>query len=182
MQDELINQLRKGKVGVLPTDTLYGLVGSAMLKPVVERIYKLKQRDPDKPMIILVGSVDDLRIFNIHLGEGEARVVKQYWPGPVSIVLPCPDEKFLHLHRGGETLAFRLPDDSQLTELLKQTGPLVAPSANPEGEPVAEDIETAKRYFGDDVDFYIDGGTLTGQPSTVIELRDGKAVIRRQGR
>ena len=94
-----------------------------------------------------------------------------FGPGKTSIILPCPDEKFHYLHRGSNFLAFRLPADAPLRQFIYRTGPLVAPSANLEGLPPATTIEEAQNYFGDKVDFYIDGGKMEGSPSKLIKKK-----------
>ena len=99
----------------------------------------------------------------------------------MSFVLDCIDEKFTYLHRGTKTLAFRLPAQKDLQRLLKQTGPLLAPSANIEGLPPAQNISEARKYFGDLVDLYIDGGTVVSKASKVIKLhKDGSVSILRE--
>ena len=113
--------------------------------------------------------------------ENTAAILKRLWPGKVSAVLPCSDEQWAYLHRGTGTVAFRLPDDAGLRALLRETGPLVAPSANPQGEPPAKTIEDAEGYFGDTVDFYVDGGLLDGEPSTLVKIENGNIVVLRQG-
>ncbi|MBI2599571.1 threonylcarbamoyl-AMP synthase [Candidatus Daviesbacteria bacterium] len=179
---DVIALLDKGNVGVLPTDTIYGLVGSALNRDVVEKIYRLRQRVKDKPMIILIASLNDLNKFNIKLTDTQKEFLKKIWPNPLSVVLPCFSEKFFYLHRGKKSLAFRMPKDGNLLEMLKQTGPLVAPSANFEGEPPAENINQAKKLFGNKVSFYIDKGKRKAIPSTLIELSDnGTIKILRQG-
>ena len=101
----------------------------------------------------------------------------------MSIILSCGTSVPEYLHRGTHTLAFRVPDDPQLKNLLKESGPLIAPSANPEGLPPATNIEEAQKYFGDTVDFYINDGERAGSPSTVISLgEDGSVVTVREGR
>ncbi len=183
----IIKTLKNGGVGVLPTDTLYGLVGSALSKKAVERIYRLKKRSPQKPFIILIAGISDLQLFGVKLGSDTCQTlretIKGFWPGPVSIVLDCPNLSNLlsYLRPLNNTLAFRCPWDKWLHNLLKQTGPLVAPSANCEGEIPAENIEQAKRYFGEQVDFYFDGGILVGKPSTLIALKDGRIEVLRKG-
>ena len=179
--EEVIEKLKNGKVSVLPTDTIYGLVGSALSKKVVERIYRLKKRDPKKPMIILISSIDDLDLFEIEVTPQIKRILKKLWPGKVSIILPSLLKKFSYLHRGAKTLAFRLPQLKWLRNLLKETGPLVAPSANPEGLPPAVTVSQAREYFGENVDFYLDGGELSGSPSTLIQIKKGKIIIKRKG-
>lgn len=168
-----------GKITILPTDTLYGIVGQALDKKIVEKIYALKGRRPDKPFIILISSIKDLVLFGIRPSSTETQLVKKYWPGKVSVILPCPLKKFEYLHRGTKSLAFRLPKKKSLIEILKKTGPLVAPSANPEGQPPAKNITEARKYFGDKVDLYVAGGKLAGKASKIIKLTDSKIEIIR---
>jgi len=167
--ESLARILKQGRVGVLPTDTLYGLVGRAEDKKAVARIKKLKKRSAGKPFIILISSLKDLAQLGVKLNKETEKFLKAVWPGPVSVVL--------------EKNAFRLPKNKFLQALIKQTGPLVAPSANPEGSPPAETIKQAKEYFGDQVDFYLSAGKkLSGQPSTLIRLAGDKIEILRPGR
>ena len=162
--------IREGKVGVMPTDTLYGIVASAFDHEAIERVYRVKDRMPVKPPIILISSIDDLTLFGVTATEPEMKVLSEVWPGPVSVVLSCDDEAFEYLHRGARSLAFRLPDKRDLRDFLADSGPLIAPSANLEGHPPATTIEEAKKYFGDRVDFYIDGGVIEGTASIIIRV------------
>ena len=170
---EVANILRKEGIGVLPTDTIYGIVGSALRLRTVERIYKLRKRNRKKPMIILIGSIADLKRFEVKVDTKIKKILKRFWPGKVSIILPCPSKRFAYLHRGTKTLAFRLPVKKSLCALLHKTGPLVAPSANIESKPPAKTISEAKKYFGEKVDFYVDAGYLFPRPSKIIKLEKG---------
>ena len=175
--------LLAGQIGILPTDTLYGVVGSALSKDVVERIFAVRQRDSKKPLIILISSIEDLKYFAVEISKTQEKKLQAIWPGPVSVVLACKDEKFEYLHRGLQSLAFRLPSDERLLQLLKKTGPLVAPSANLPGQPPAQTIAQAEKYFGDQVDFYVDGGQLESEPSTIIALnKNGEERVLRGGK
>ncbi len=171
--------IKDDEVGVIPTDTLYGLVGSAFSPAAVEKIYRLKKRDPKKPLIVLIGDWQDLEKFGVKISATDKKILEKYWPGPTSIILPVIGNDFEYLHRGTQTIAFRWPKDKRLLKILKKTGPLVAPSANPEGLPPATTIAEAKKYFGDQVSFCENGGTLTGLPSTLIKLENGKIEILR---
>jgi L-threonylcarbamoyladenylate synthase len=178
---ELIRILKHGGIGVLKTDTIYGLVGSALNSKTVARIYKLRHRHPGKPMIVLIGSVGDLRRFSIKINSKTKKILNKFWPGKISIILPCPYKKFSYLHRGAKTLAFRLPAKKTLLGLLKKTGPLVAPSVNPEALLPARSIREAQKYFGDKVDFYVDGGNAFGKPSALIEIKNDNIIVKRKG-
>jgi L-threonylcarbamoyladenylate synthase len=163
MDQQIINiiaeRIKQGEIGVIPTDTIYGIVCSAFNENSVEKLYKIRKRNKDKPMIILIGSVNDLKLFNIDA------IVKN-WPEKTSIVFDCND--FEYLHRGKRSLAFRLPHYKDLIDILKISGPIVAPSANIEGAKPAENIKEAKSYFGDKIDFYLDVGTIKSKPSKII--------------
>lgn len=173
--------LRCGQIGVLPTDTIYGISASALNAKAVERVYDVRNRERDKPFVMLIGSLDDLSLFPIRLSKEIQDLVRVQWPGPVSIVLPCPYKKYRYLHRGLGTMAFRLPAWKPLRALLKKTGPLVSTSANPAGAPPAETIAQAKNYFGNTIDFYVDSGTKKGSPSTLLEYTSGKLNVLRRG-
>lgn len=179
--EKVIQILKLGKIAVIPTDTIYGIVGSALNPETVERIYALRKRSLDKPMIILISSISDLEKFNINLNDFQKNFLKKHWPNPLSVVLPCEGDRFKYLHRGTNSLAFRMPDNEQLLKLLKESGPLVAPSANFEGEKPAENILEAKNYFANYVDLYIDGGIIHSKASTLIELKGDSVKILRQG-
>ena len=176
------DMLRAGAVGVLPTDTVYGIVGSALRKDAVEKIYRLRRRDLRKPMIILIASARELARFGIAPAAAQREVLRRVWPGKVSVVLPCLGRKFGYLHRGTRSLAFRVPDAAWLRRLLAATGPLVAPSANFEGGPPAKTVSAARRYFKDRVAFYGDVGRLDSRPSTLISITPaGRITVLREG-
>lgn len=171
-EQEIIKKLQEGHIVGMPTDTIYGMLGLAKNKYIVERIYGLRKRNPEKPCIILIGDMSQIKEFGIHLSESIFKKLEAYWPGPVSIIFDCPHESFSYLHRGTKSLAFRLPNNESLRTILRATGPLVAPSLNLEGFPIAETIEEAKKYFDNDI-VYSDGGTIQGKPSKVIQYNTG---------
>lgn len=175
--EKLIEILKKGGVVVMPTDTIYGIVGRAEDVKTVERIYDLKKRAPEKPCIILISDIKDLEKFSVTLSQKQKEKRAEYWPGPVSIILDCEDEKFSYLHRGTRSLAFRMPNSLEFKNLLLATGPLIAPSANPEGLTPAKNIKEAEKYFGTSVDLYIDGGELASKASKIIKLHKDGSVI-----
>jgi len=181
LKKEIVPIIRSGGVGVLPTDTLYGLVGSALSEKVVERIYKIRKRDPEKPCIILIGSVADLGLFGIELSAEQEKVLQKVWPGKVSVILDCGRGNLAYLHRGTYSLALRLPKAEWLRKFLSLTGPLIAPSANFEGTEPALTVDEAREYFAEEVDFYVNLGKLSSQPSSVIKLEENGDVSLLRG-
>jgi L-threonylcarbamoyladenylate synthase len=128
--NEAAQRLTNKEIGVVPTDTLYGIVGSAMSPEVVERIYELRKRERDKPLIVLLAGIAELDKFGVVPGERTRELLDKVWPGPVSVIVPVAGPEWAYLHRGTGGIAFRVPKKPDLRELLRQTGPLVAPSAN----------------------------------------------------
>lgn len=174
---ELIQGLINGEVGVMPTDTLYGVVCCASHERAVKRLYALKSREA-KPGTLIAASMQQL----IELGF-TSRYIEAYenfWPNPLSIVVPS---SLPQLDLGLGTMAVRVvKGPPELIDLLQQTGPLLTSSANMPGEPPANTIDEAQLYFDDTVDFYVDGGDLTGHlPSTVVRVVDDAIEVLRTG-
>lgn len=177
----LLEELKGGQIGVIPTDTIYGLVGSALNENTVERIYQVRKRDRNKPLVILISDVKNLKDFGVVLTDEQRKFLKRSWPGEVSVILPTTAQ-FDYLSCGTKGLAFRLPKDHRkLRQLLQLVGPLVAPSANPQGKTPAADVDEAITYFVDTVDFYVDGGKLENIASTLIDYTGVSPEIIRQG-
>jgi L-threonylcarbamoyladenylate synthase len=178
---ELIKLLNsKDGVAIYPTDTIYGIIGSALSKKAVSKIYEIKGRDENKPFIILISKIEDLELFGIKISIDQKKYLENVWPGKVSVILPCKSAKFQYLHRGTKSLAFRLPKKKSLQTLLEKTGPLVAPSANPQGLDPAKTIKEARQYFEDTIYMYVAGGKLEGKASTVVSLLEGEPKILRK--
>jgi len=179
MLDEAAKQLMtSGSIAVIPTDTVYGVVARVSDEAAVERLYTLKERE-GKPGTLIAASIDQLEQLGIK--RRYLTAVAQYWPGAVSVVLPCGPE-LAYLHQGKYSLAVRIPDVPELSELLQKTGPLLTSSANHPGEPFATTVEQAKNYFADAVDYYADAGDLSAnKPSTIIRIIDDAVEVIRQG-
>lgn len=176
--EEAVGLLRAGQVGVLPTDTVYGLVARADNPEAVARLYALKSRE-HKPGTIIAASVDQL--VELGIAADQLQRVSHWWPGPLSVVVPA-GQQLEYLHQGLVSLALRVPQDPMVRRLLEQTGPLATTSANQPGEPVAGNVAEAAAYFGDNVDFYVDGGSLPDRlPSTIIRLQEDGIEILREG-
>lgn len=174
--DELVDVIADGGVAIIRTDTLYGIVAAADNHAAVERVYQLKQRTPTKSPIILIA--DSAQLYDVP-PPAATTTLAQSWPGVYSFILPSSAAP-AWITRGNGSVAYRLPADQGLQALIRQTGRLIAPSANPEGLPPAMSIDQAVSYFGHLVDLYVDGNTVTDPtPSQLYEF-DGDTFIRRR--
>lgn len=176
-QEKAIELLLAGKVGVMPTDTVYGIVARAEDESATTKLYAAKHRER-KPGTLIAASVEQLKELDVP--EDAITKVKQWWPGALSAVLPVNGRWYLH--QGLGDLAMRVVADTGVRAVLEKTGPLITSSANQPGQPGSTTIGEAIAYFGDTVDFYVDGGDLSGKaPSTIIRPRGNDIEILRQG-
>lgn len=175
---DTVEKLQVGEIGILPTDTVYGVVCSARSTEAVQRLYKLKDRR-SKPGTIVAATIEQL--VELGIPARYLKPVADYWPNPITIVVPAGLVDTA-IHQGQGTIAVRIPKDPEFHDLLQQTGPLVTSSANHPGELPATTVAVAKAYFGDSVDFYVDGGDLSGrQASTIIRIIDDAVEVLREG-
>lgn len=171
--------LKRGAVGCLPTDTIYGLSAQALDEQAVERIHRLKDRNQNKPLIVLISNIRQLSSLGID--SLQLQEVMNYWPGALSVICQAPQAP-TWLERGTDTLAVRLPKYRNLQQLIEQVGPIVSTSVNVKDDKPANSLQETKQYFGDQLDFYVDGGDLSDrQPSTLVQLQGGQLKIIRPG-
>lgn len=180
---QAIKILKNGGVIVTPTDTLYGIVCDAFNKKSVERVYKIKGRDDNKPFIVLINSFSDFKNFGVTLTNDQSLFLHSHWPSKMSVILNCKGNKFKYIHRGKENIAFRMvgPKNRNLFNLINEVGPLVAPSANPQGGIPAKSVWEAIGYFGENIDLYMCGHTVHSKPSTLVKYDKNKLTILREG-
>lgn len=171
---KITHLLNAGGIGVLRTDTLYGVVARADNEQAVQRVYELKGRDDNKSPIVLVS--DRSQLFDSVTPDIDS-LLNEKWPGQVSVIIPSVNAPNW-IRRGNNSVAYRLPANNELRMLLSNTGPLIAPSANPQGQAPAMNIAEAEVYFGANVDFYVDGGTvIDATPSQLLRVsQDGETV------
>lgn len=171
--EQAILMIREGKVGVMPTDTIYGLVASIKDQSAVERIYDVKQRDSSRPCVVLISSEDQLSDLDIDFEYEMREALDEIWPGPNSVILPTAGPQYLH--RDTWSLAVRLPAIDWLNEIIDLTGPLVATSANPSGTKAIQKIDWIMKHLPG-LDFYYEG-RVQDKPSTLYRYDNGALLV-----
>lgn len=154
---KIIDILELDGIVVVRTDTIYGIIAKASSKEAVEKVYAVKKRDASKQCIVLISQSN-----SVAHGD-QVKEFSQNQKIPTSVVVPAADEPSWILC-GGKDVAYRIVKDKLLKNIIDAVGPVIAPSANPEGKQVARNIAEARKYFGDTVDLYVDGGEV---PKTV---------------
>ncbi len=172
IKDVLIND---GTI-VFPTETYYAIGCLASSSVAVEKIYALKQREKNAPLLVLVDSWKMLEAYVDDLSPSVKNALKQFWPGALTAVLKHNGNLADALNLPGETLGFRMTASPIARELVTiANSPLVGTSANISAAKSISHFEKTKAVFGNKVDLYIDGGnTPGGLPSTLVDLTDSK--------
>lgn len=175
---KLIQMIKSGAIGVIPTDTVYGLVGAASIELAIKKLYSVKSRKR-QPGTTIAASPSQL----IALGFPADKVIagEKYWPNAISIEMSAVAIPS-YLSAGQQVMAARIPQNDELITLLDATGPLMTTSANKPDAPTSTTISQAVDYFGDEIDFYVEGGNLGDRPpSTIIGFSGDEIVVYRQG-
>ena len=179
-----IETINKGGLVIFPTETVYGIGANAYNEEAVRKIYEVKMRPDEKPLSIMVSSIDEISKYAIISNEIEEKIIKKYMPGPITIVLKKKPGVFDYISSGKDTIGIRIPDNEIILKILKEAKlPIVAPSANISGKPSGIILNEILKDFDGKVDICIDGGKAKlSEPSTIVKVVDNKPVILRQGR
>lgn len=175
--------LQRGEVIVLPTETLYGLGADALDSAAVQKVYQLKGRDAANPIPVLVADRAMLDTLVTEVSPLAERLIAEFWPGPLTLVLPARKELPTPLVNTAGGVGVRSSSQPIAAKLVKTLGrPMTATSANPSGQPPARTVEQAKTYFAGQIEIFVDGGELTSRTgSTVADITGGRIRIIRQG-
>lgn len=178
----IANKIIDGGIGVIPTDTVYGLVCDALNIDSVDKIYKLKKRDYNKPLVILISNIEMLKRCVKNINELEFDIINRYWPGELTIVFKKSNYIPDIVAGGTDEIAIRMPNNIELIELIDSIDrPLVATSANVSSKETITNIEMLEDSIKNNIDFIIDGGNINNNASTIIKVIDNKIKVYREG-
>lgn len=173
--------LAHGGVVAIPTDTVYGLAASLCDDAAVARLTVLKQRRAGLPIAVLCATAEEAAGIAAAWPAAAATLAARFWPGPLTIVVPVPDELAQLLGSQG-TAGLRVPADDVCRALLVCTGPLAVTSANLHGAAPATSAESVLEVFkGAEIDAVLDGGRHDGAVSTVVHVAGAFPLIVREG-
>jgi L-threonylcarbamoyladenylate synthase len=165
---EAAEALRDGKVALVPTETVAGLVAAGS---GLRRIHEIKGRDPGKPVALLCASAEEAFALATDIPLLARKLASLYWPGPLTLVLD---------HAGGGTVGVRVPAAPVMRELLTAYGePLYATSANLSGEPAPKGLQEVEPRVSEAVDLIVEGEPGSGEASAVVDLSSGRVRLLR---
>ncbi|WP_245252129.1 L-threonylcarbamoyladenylate synthase [Paenibacillus sediminis] len=183
--EEAASVLANGGTVAFPTETVYGLGADARNTEAVERIFKAKGRPSDNPLIVHIADVSQLDELVLEVNETERRLMDEFWPGPLTLVLPVrPEAVSPRVTAGLDTVAVRMPASEVALRLISAAGcPVAAPSANRSGRPSPTLARHVREDLAGAIDGIVDGGpTGVGVESTVVQAgADGTVTVLRPG-
>lgn len=174
---------KNGGIGIFPTDTVYGIGCNALDIKALEKLYKLKERDFNKPINILVSNPNMINTFVKNINHIERKLIENFWPGALTIIFNKSEIVPKLLTAGLDTIGIRMPNNKIVIELIdKLKEPIAASSANISGKIPATNINNIlKDTFNNKIDFIIDNGETYNIPSTIVRVENNEIRILREG-
>lgn len=177
---DLIN---KGEVIAMPTETVYGLAADATNPDAIRRIFMIKGRPQDNPLIVHISNISMMESLTANVPRIAYELAEEFWPGPLTIVLPKSNLVPHEISAGLDTVAIRMPSHDTALKLIDESGvPIAAPSANKSGSPSPT---TANHVYDDlngQIPIILDGGSCKiGLESTVVKIDNDEIIILRPG-
>jgi len=181
--EDAVSIIKSGGVVGIPTETVYGLAADATNLAAVRKIYDLKGRPSNNPLIVHVANISKAKEL-ADFDEAALSLANQFWPGPLTMVLkkknPTPICK--EVFAGLDTIALRIPSHTKAISFLEEVGiPLAAPSANISNYISPTSLKHVKEAFGDEVSVIEGGNSVYGIESTIIDLSRKPYKILRPG-
>ena len=175
--------IKNGGIVVFPTETVYGIGTNGLDKDAVKRLYNIKKRPLNKPISLLVSDFEMIEKVVKDISELEYKIMKKFFPGPLTIILNKKDIVPDIVTSGGSTVGIRMPEEEITRKLIEYAGvPIAAPSANISGKASGIDLQEIVKEFGDKVNYYIDGGkSKIGIGSTIVKVENNSIKILREG-
>ncbi|QIM20295.1 threonylcarbamoyl-AMP synthase [Phycicoccus sp. HDW14] len=174
--------VRRGALVVLPTDTVYGIGADAFSPDAVRDLLDAKGRGSDMPPPVLVPDARTVEGLATEVPEYARALIREFWPGPLTVVLRAQPSLAWDLGDTGGTVALRMPDDEVALALLREVGPMAVSSANRHAYPSSRTVVEAATQLGASVEFYLDGGPSTGGlASTIVDCTREEPTLLRLG-
>ena len=174
--------LKNDAVGAIPTETLYGLAGNPFSEKVLKKIFSIKKREEKKPILVLISDVSQLDLFVSEIPEVAKKLIKRFWPGPLTIVFPAKKHLSPLLTGNTQTIGIRLSSSELVKKLINYFGlPITGTSANPSGCKKPLNPDEIKKFLPE-IDFLIDAGEVKNTlPSTVVSVVGNELKVIREG-
>lgn len=181
-RERVLEELGEGRLVVLPTDSVYGVVADAFRQTATRRLLRARASGRNRPLTVLIRSERQVVGLAGDVPDAADRLIAAYWPGPLTLILRASPGMTWDLGNTADTVALRIPTDDELLEVIKEVGPLACGSANRRNRDRPTTVEEAHEQLEDSVACYVDGGKRDGEVSTIVDAsREGRIEVLRVG-
>ena len=182
MEKDIIKTLKDGKLVIMPTDTIYGIIGDATNEDVINKVYEVKERPHDKPLLILVSNLSMLHELVTEIPKETEKIINKFWPGPLTILFKKSSKVSDALTANSALVAIRMPNDKRLLNIMNHLNrPLISTSANISSYDAITNPNQLEEKMKEKIDLIVDEGTVNNEASTLITIVNGKIEILREG-
>lgn len=179
--DKFVQLIKTGEVVAFPTETVYGLGADAWNASAIRKVFDIKGRPSDNPLIVHISNRNMVDDFAAEVSREAEQLIEAFWPGPLTLIFKKKPAVLDLITAGLPTVAIRWPDNELAQQFIEHTGPLVAPSANSSGRPSPTKPAHIKDDFGEDFPIIDGGETNIGLESTVLDVSEKPFRIYRPG-
>ena len=175
--------IKNGGLVIFPTETVYGIGTNALDSKAVKKLYEVKKRPYEKPISLLVNSIEMIENIAKDITKLEYELIKNFFPGPLTIILKKKENISNIVTANKETVGVRMPQNDIALKLIEYAGvPIATPSANISGKPSGTNMKDIIKKKKKKVEYFIDNGpSKIGQASTIVQIIDETPYILRKG-
>ena len=178
--DKIAKEIKKGNLVIIPTDTVYGISADMTNENAINKVYICKQREKNKPLILLVSNKEMLKKYTKNLTPLEKEIIQKYLPGKLTILLPKNDNVSAKITAGSNLVAVRMPNNNELIQIIEKVGsPIISTSANISGEKTITNPKEIDKELLKYISYVEGAGTINNEPSSIIKIENEKIIIIR---
>lgn len=182
--DIIIDEIKSGNPVIIPTDTIYGIACDALNKKAVNKVYKIKKRDNNKPLTLNLNKKKDITKYAYITNKLEKEIIKKLMPGAITLLLKKKEYVVDLISKNSEYIGVRVPNNKIVKEIIKKiNSPLVLTSVNISGEMPIIDLDDLNSEISNNIRYAIDVGIIDkGVESTIVKVTNNKVEILREGK
>lgn len=182
--DIIIDEIKSGNPVIIPTDTIYGIACDALNKKAVNKVYKIKKRDNNKPLTLNLNKKKDITKYAYITNKLEKEIIKKLMPGAITLLLKKKEYVVDLISKNSEYIGVRIPNNKIVKEIIKKiNSPLVLTSVNISGEMPIIDLDDLNSEISNNIRYAIDVGIINkGVESTIVKVTNNKVEILREGK
>lgn len=179
--DKIVKEIKQGNLVIIPTDTVYGISADMTNEKAIKKVYEAKNRDKNKPLILLVSNIDMLKKYTEKLNPLEEEIIKKYLPGKLTILLHKNNKVSDEITAGSNLVGIRIPDNKNLIQIIDKIGnPIISTSVNISGKATITDPKEIEKDLLKHISYIENAGTINTEPSSIIKIENEKIVIIRK--